>query len=67
MSQRDAKTPQLQVSGGLSNQAKDGEPGALLVSLGLGDPVNAPPYASQLHLSFPPGEGWKPITVTLAW
>lgn len=67
VSQRDGKTPQLQVSGGLSNNANDGEPGALLASLGLGDPVNAPPFASQLQVHFPPGEGWKTITVTLTW
>jgi glycogen debranching enzyme len=67
VSQRDGKAPQLQVSGGLSNHAKDGEPGALLASLGLGDPVNPPPFASQLRINFPPGEGWKTITITLTW
>ncbi len=65
--QRDWKTPGLQVSGGLSNHAESGEPGALLTSLGIGEPVNAPPFASQLQINFPPGEGWKTITVTLTW
>ena len=67
VSQRDGKTPGLQVSGGLSNHAESGKPGALLTSLGMGDPVNAPPFASQLQINFPPGEGWKTITVTLTW
>lgn len=67
VSQRDGKTPGLQVSDGLSNHAESGKPGALLTSLGIGDPVNAPPFGSQLEINFPPGEGWKTITVTLTW
>jgi glycogen debranching enzyme len=67
VSQRDWKTPALQVSGGLSNHAESGKPGALLTSLGIGDPVNAPPFGSELQINFPPGEGWKTITVTLTW
>ena len=67
VSQRDWKTPNLQVSGGLSNHAENGKPGALLTSLGLGDPVNAPPFGSDLQINLPPGEGWKTLTVTLTW
>jgi glycogen debranching enzyme len=65
--QKEWKQPRLEVSDGLSNQAEGDKPGALLTFLGIGDPVNIPPYASQLRINFPPGEGWKTITVNLTW
>ncbi len=64
---RDSKVLKLEVSDGLSNRAEEGHPGALLTALGIGDPENIPDMGSDLQVNFPPGEGWKTITVTLTW
>ena len=63
----------LAVANGLSDHAKDGEPGAKLLvgALDLGDYAKGssanPPFHSLLNFNFPPGDGWKTITVTLTW
>jgi hypothetical protein len=57
----------LDVSDGLSNHAKPGEPGAALDYLYMGDGKLTPPFSSMLNIHFPPGKGWKTITVTLTW
>jgi len=57
----------LKVSDGLSDHAKAGEPGAVLVYGYMGDGFLKPPYGSTLDVHFPPGDGWKNITVTLTW
>jgi hypothetical protein len=56
----------LKMSDGLSDH-KLGEPGAALEYGSMGDGVLKPPYWSTLNVNFPPGEGWKTITVTLTW
>jgi hypothetical protein len=56
----------LDVSDGLSNHAYEGQPGASLLSVGIGDPTDAS-AGSSLRVNFPPGEGWKTMTVTLSW
>ncbi|MFP5236187.1 MAG: amylo-alpha-1,6-glucosidase [Acidobacteriota bacterium] len=68
--ERTAKTKiKLNVSGGLSNHARTGEPGATLEHMykGDGNDILNPPYPSMLSLHFPPGAGWQTITVTLTW
>ena len=68
VTEKTAKTKvKLAVSQGLSNHAQAGEAGASLNDYSLGDGVRSPPYRSILQIFFPPGEGWKIITVTLTW
>ncbi|HVZ82264.1 MAG TPA: hypothetical protein VG893_01220 [Terracidiphilus sp.] len=67
VSQREWKTPRIEVSGGLSSNAEDGQPGVRPTSLEIGDPVSAPPYGSDLQIHFPPGTGFRTLTVTLTW
>jgi glycogen debranching enzyme len=67
LTHKDSKHLALGVSDGLSNHAEGRLPGALLVSLGMGDPVITPDSGSALLINFPPGEGWKTIMVTLTW
>jgi len=63
VAQRGLKALRLDVSDGRSNFAEGGKPGALLIGLGMGE---ADP-GSDLQVNFPPGEGWKTMTVTLTW
>jgi hypothetical protein len=58
---------QIAVSDGLSTNADSGKPGGHLSSLDIGDYIKNPPFKSLLEIHFPPGEGWKTITVTLTW
>jgi hypothetical protein len=68
VTEKTAKTKvKLAVSQGLSNHAQAGEAGASLNDYSLADGVRSPPYRSILQIFFPPGEGWKIITVTLTW
>jgi glycogen debranching enzyme len=70
VTERVAKTfgkVRLDVSDGLSNHATEGEPGAALDYFYMGDGKLTPPFFSKLDIHFPPGEGWKTITVTLTW
>jgi glycogen debranching enzyme len=70
VAEKTAKTSgriRLDVSDGLSNHAKPGEPGAALDYVYMGDGKLNPPFSSMLDIHFPPGEGWKTITVTLTW
>jgi glycogen debranching enzyme len=56
--------PRIEVDGGLSNKAADGVPGVSLGDPNFEDNMNSP---FLLMVNFPPGEGWKTITVTLTW
>jgi glycogen debranching enzyme len=55
----------LRVDGGLSSDADDQHPGVGLS--GIDTAFRDPNLPLGLNFHFPPGDGWKTITVTLTW
>ena len=55
----------LEVADGLSNDADQDHPGASLSAIDTAFRDMNLPFALEFH--FPPGEGWKTVTVTLTW
>jgi len=65
ITQPDRVMPQVQLSGGLSTKADAQHPG---VALSFADVWEMSHGAHlTMHVVFPPGEGWKTVTVTLTW
>jgi glycogen debranching enzyme len=55
----------IDVSDHLSNQADEDHPGVALSAIDTAFRDPNLPFAMEFH--FPPGEGWKTMTVTLTW
>ncbi len=67
LSRNIANNIKASVTDGLSKYADKKQPGVLLESLYEGDGILISPHHSVLTINFPPGEGWKTMTVTLSW
>jgi hypothetical protein len=63
--QPDRVMPKIEVSDGLSSNANAGQPGVALSFADSWEKSHGAPLNMEVH--FPPGEGWKTITVTLTW
>jgi hypothetical protein len=57
--------PRPHVDGGLSSEADNAHPGVSLSAIDTAFRDPSLPFLMEFH--FPPGEGWKTITVTLSW
>jgi hypothetical protein len=63
--QPDRLMPRIEVDGGLSTKADAQHPGVALSFPDQWELSHGAPL--RMHAVFPPGEGWKTITVTLTW
>jgi hypothetical protein len=63
--QPDRVMPRVDVSDGLSSKADGEHPGVSLSFADAWEMSHGAPLS--MYFTFPPGEGWKTITVTLAW
>jgi glycogen debranching enzyme len=65
IAQPDRVMPRLEISDGLSTKADGQHPGVALSFADSWEMSHGAPLS--MHVVFPPGEGWKTITVTLTW
>lgn len=65
ITQPDRIMPRIQVGDGLSNKADREHPGVALSFADVWEQSHGAPLS--MDVIFPPGEGWKTITVTLTW
>jgi glycogen debranching enzyme len=65
ITQPDRVMPKLEISDGLSTKADAQHPGVALSFVDTWEMSHGVPLS--MHVVFPPGDGWKTITVTLTW